>query len=345
MVSFLSATLFAVLPLLASASPIAKRANFLIHPGGDETMCLGVPGVGQVNQALQVLKCANTAVSLSWTLSEGNNPNGIQLSGLCLDAGENPHNNGPAKLYTCYPGLTQQTWYLTSDGRIAITGGNQCLDIGPDGPQTYQCTTGDTNQFFTVDNTYTAPGQSTTKPASTTAPMSTTMVMSTTSVMSSAMSTTSMMPPPPAGKGNQIKFAGNPNQCLTVQNGFAGVGSTVALSDCFGAGDQFAGLQTWTYLPNSATAVQLTGTNLCLDAGSNPANGVQMKVWTCYPGLYQQTWYFVGDTQHIAIYNGPGLCLDVQAGSQPGTQKPYNSLQNVQTWACSGPDPQQLWNF
>jgi len=32
-----------------------------------------------------------------------------------------------------YPGLFQQTWYLTADGRIAITGGNQCLDEGTNG--------------------------------------------------------------------------------------------------------------------------------------------------------------------------------------------------------------------
>jgi hypothetical protein len=37
-------------------------------------------------------------------------------------------------------------WYLTDDQRIAITGGNQCLDEGDNGIQTYQCTTGNTNQ-------------------------------------------------------------------------------------------------------------------------------------------------------------------------------------------------------
>jgi hypothetical protein len=39
-------------------------------------------------------------------------------------------------------------WYLTGDNRIAITGGTQCLDQGDAnvGTQTYQCTTGNTNQ-------------------------------------------------------------------------------------------------------------------------------------------------------------------------------------------------------
>jgi hypothetical protein len=35
--------------------------------------------------------------------------------------------------WTSYPGLAAQTWYLTTDGRIAITGGNQCLDEGANG--------------------------------------------------------------------------------------------------------------------------------------------------------------------------------------------------------------------
>jgi hypothetical protein len=71
----------------------------------------------------------------------------------CLDAGSNPANNGPAKLYTCYPGLAQQHWYFTADDRLALTGGNQCLDRanGNGAPQTYNCLTGNTNQMWTPD--------------------------------------------------------------------------------------------------------------------------------------------------------------------------------------------------
>lgn len=38
------------------------------------------------------------------------------------------------------------SWYYTDDNRIAITGGNQCLDDDGSRLQTYQCTTGNTNQ-------------------------------------------------------------------------------------------------------------------------------------------------------------------------------------------------------
>ena len=46
-----------------------------------------------------------------------------------------------------------RSWYYTTDNRIAIYNGNQCLDDGND-IQLYQCTTGNTNQVFT----YSLPG-------------------------------------------------------------------------------------------------------------------------------------------------------------------------------------------
>ena len=33
-----------------------------------------------------------------------------------------------------------------------------------------------------------------------------------------------------------------------------------------------------------------------------PGNGVQMKIWECYSGLAQQTWYYTDD-QRIALEN------------------------------------------
>jgi hypothetical protein len=95
------------------------------------------------------------------------------------------------KVWTCYPGVGQQNWYYTSrsfkllprrflpghdlisvfgfffprqtdDQRIAITGGNQCLDLGPSGPQTYQCTGGNTNQIWTLGSTPPPPVNNTT---------------------------------------------------------------------------------------------------------------------------------------------------------------------------------------
>lgn len=55
-----------------------------------------------------------------------------------------------------------------------------------------------------------------------------------------------------------------------------------------------ASSQRFNFMGNGL--VQFAGTNYCLDAGSNPANGVQMKLWTCYPGLAQQTFAFPQST-------------------------------------------------
>jgi hypothetical protein len=70
----------------------------------------------------------------------------------CLDAGVNSTNGAPGKVYTCYSGASQQRWYLTGDNHIAVTGGNQCLDrkSGTDEFQTWQCSSGSTNQVFSM---------------------------------------------------------------------------------------------------------------------------------------------------------------------------------------------------
>lgn len=47
-----------------------------------------------------------------------------------------------------------------------------------------------------------------------------------------------------------------------------------SIYDCNGSN-----AQKWV-IAKGTTAVQVAGTNFCLDAGSNPANGVQMKIWT-----------------------------------------------------------------
>jgi hypothetical protein len=55
-------------------------------------------------------------------------------------------------VYPCQPGASQQRWYLTGDDRIAVTGGNQCLDrkSGTNDIQTWQCSSGNTNQVFST---------------------------------------------------------------------------------------------------------------------------------------------------------------------------------------------------
>ena len=99
------------------------------------------------------------------------------------------------------------------------------------------------------------------------------------------------------------------------------------ISDCNNSASQ-----KWT-ISRGSTTVKLAGTNFCLDAGNNPANGAQAKVYTvrilsgnstfirgcrlhrpqCYAGLAAQTWYWTDDNR-IAV-QGKGQCLDLTSTS------------------------------
>ncbi|EIW73070.1 hypothetical protein TREMEDRAFT_19145, partial [Tremella mesenterica DSM 1558] len=147
----------------------------------------------------------------------------------------------------------------------------------------------------------------------------------------------------PTNKGKRIHPNGRSDLCVTVQNGYAGIGSAVELSYCFANNDQFVKNQLWDYTVGQTGLIKLHGQNLCLDAGDNPGNAASLKVWTCYDGLLQQTWNFQ-TANVLSLPNSGYQCLDVVSGSQPGTQKPYNSVGDLQTWECStNNDPQQIF--
>ncbi|KAF9466903.1 ricin B lectin domain-containing protein [Collybia nuda] len=121
---------------------------------------------------------------------------------------------------------------------------------------------------------------------------------------------------------------GNIDKCLDVRGGVFANGTPVQIYDC---NDTPA--QGWR-LNSEGTSIVLWGTDFCLDAGSNPGNGVGMKIWTCYGDLPAQSWYW-SDDNRITL-QGKGLCLDLPNGStQNGNQ--------VQTWQCSNGNTNQIW--
>lgn len=212
------------------------------------------------------------------------------------------------------------SWYLTPDNRIAITGGNQCLDQGnaQEMTQTYQCTTGNTNQSELHD-------------------FPCLPFHSKRYLHCSHVPVWNVIPDEPAA--SQIKWAKDgENLCATVMGGTPGNGAVVALSTCLAPGTEYYGLQLFQQTSNNF--LQLAGTNFCLDAGVNPANGSGMKIWTCYDGLLQQTWS-VNANRLISL--GNNQCLDVTLESGRRDIKPYGSLKDLQTWQCSATDPQQLF--
>lgn len=104
-------------------------------------------------------------------------------------------------------------------------------------------------------------------------------------------------------------------------------------------------------LERGSTSVKVNGTNFCLDAGASPANGVGMKIWTCYDNLPAQEWYYTDDNR-VALENQgmsylhclmntrlniiSGFCLDLTNGVLTDSSQ-------AQIWACTNNDVNQIW--
>ncbi|EAU82201.2 G-X-X-X-Q-X-W domain-containing protein [Coprinopsis cinerea okayama7 len=88
----------------------------------------------------------------------------------------------------------------------------------------------------------------------------------------------------------------NTAKCLDVRGAVFSNGTPVQIYDCNGTA-----AQNWI-LNRGATSIRLNGTNFCLDAGSNPANGVGMKIWQCYDNLPAQQWFYRDDNR-ITLQN------------------------------------------
>ena len=145
MFGYSAIALLAVVAELVVASPLNKRYTNSVIQSGRNGQCLSLPaGVSASNGVGLVTTSCNTATR--WDINPGSGSVIVSGTNFALDAGVPQGNNAIAKVWQSYPGSPQQTWFLTTDNRIAVTGGNQCLDQGDNGPQTYQCTTGNTNQ-------------------------------------------------------------------------------------------------------------------------------------------------------------------------------------------------------
>jgi hypothetical protein len=166
--------------LLAATAAFGTK----IHPRGDTRFCLQVVG-NQANGEAVVVNSCTGAAGQEWDISPGSTK--VKLSGTnyCLDAGSStfplrhrlttgPGNGIKMKIWQCYGGLAAQQFYLTGDGRIAVEGKGQCLDLmnGSLAPyntvQTWQCSTGNNNQYWTVGGG--GPPPTTTPPPSTPTP-------------------------------------------------------------------------------------------------------------------------------------------------------------------------------
>jgi len=118
------------------------------------------------------------------------------------------------------------------------------------------------------------------------------------------------------------------SKCLDVRGAVFANGTPVQIYDC-----NETNAQQWVISPGT-TSLNVLGTNYCLDAGSDPASGVGMKIWTCFDGLAAQTWFYTADDR-IAVL-GQGQCLDLTNGVLTNSNQ-------VQTWECTDNDINQAW--
>lgn len=136
--------------------------------------------------------------------------------------------------------------------------------------------------------------------------------------------------------GVQIHPNGDTSQCLQVQTYSKGVqdpsqvanDSPLSIGPC-GAPYTFSAFDV-SY--GDQLSLKLTGSNLCLDFGSNPANNGIAKLFTCYPGLPQQHIYYTPDN-HLA-QTGGNQCLDRRDGGSV-----------AQSYQCIGYNSNQIWTL
>ncbi|KAF8960460.1 ricin B lectin domain-containing protein [Flammula alnicola] len=122
----------------------------------------------------------------------------------------------------------------------------------------------------------------------------------------------------------------NTAKCMDVRGANFANGTPVQIYDCNGTP-----AQSWT-IRRGSTKVQVTGTNFCLDAGTNPANGIGLKIWQCYDNLPAQQWYYTEDNR-IAL-EGQGFCTDLTNGIQTNSNQ-------LQTWQCTDNNVNQIWTI
>jgi len=132
-------------------------------------------------------------------------------------------------------------------------------------------------------------------------------------------------------RGQEIYFDHTLGMCLSVKPGVPVVdGTAVQIFECNGYDGQ-----RWM-INRGSTKVQLAMTNLCLDAGTNFSNGVQLKLSECVDDFPAQQWYYTDDNR-IALYD-QGLCMDLENGILTSSYK-------VQTWTCSDNNNNQVWTL
>jgi len=136
-----------------------------------------------------------------------------------------------------------------------------------------------------------------------------------------------------SSQGQPIHFNSLQNKCLDVRGAVFANGTPVQIYDCNGTK-----AQRWI-VSRGNTKVRLAGTNFCLDSGTHPADGAQLKIWQCYDNLAAQQWYYADDNRLELEVDNQDFCVDLENGVTTNSHK-------VQTWTCACSDNKnQVWSL
>ncbi|OCF38343.1 hypothetical protein I317_07887 [Kwoniella heveanensis CBS 569] len=279
------------------------------------------------------------------TLGLAMQPDGDGVNGDRMKASSRPVDlqKGWSVLITDPLDGSKTLWLWNTDNRIATSGGTQCLDMGKDGPQMYDCQPENTNQIWIMRNT-TQPQR------------------------------LENLPVMDKGTGNgYIHPRKRDDICVSVASGDEPhSGHGVALTYCSGKGDrsgpkEITTSQTalqWTLPPiDTAGRVKLTGAKagLCLETGvrvktrsktSTSSNvtegeeklfsdGMGIRVEICDEKRKGQEWHWNG--KMLRVTGGEGdQCLNLLDGAGPVPMSNFINLCPLQTWKCSNIDPNQV---
>ncbi|WRT63112.1 uncharacterized protein IL334_000015 [Kwoniella shivajii] len=340
--------IFATLFTNVTALAFHRRYSSVKIQSYRSSLCLspkGSPLAWTNGVQVTTVEC-NTAVE--WDINPGAGSIIVSGTDLALDAGSGDNNSLAVKIWQSYPSLFQQTWYLTNDDRIAIAGGTQCLDEGVNGPQTYVCTTGNTNQSEPHhDRLYRClfcPDESTGRCFS----MENHSFYTRRPRSVPAIPVGTIYPDPSAELGRRIHPYGRQDLCVMLGNGIAVAQQLVDIAYCVANNSPYASLQLWNITLNVPSLISLQShPNLCLNAGQTTKNGTRLVTSRCDTLNSRQKWLWDGTTLYLdspTPKEAWRLCLDVEYNSTRTPQRPYDRLERLQMWGCVEGSHQQIFS-
>ncbi|KAG7562822.1 hypothetical protein FFLO_01777 [Filobasidium floriforme] len=146
-------------------------------------------------------------------------------------------------------------------------------------------------------------------------------------------------------QGHISLWDGTQPVCLTVAGENVENGSLVSVAPCEEKDGAAIQNQNWLIARGESQLLRLDGTEYCLHAGDTPANGNKVTMQRCSeigqsPGAW--FWYTELGDDHIAV-TGDNQCLNRKDAIEGDENDRYQGNHPVQTWKCSGSDPNQLW--